>query len=413
VTRQEPAAAKRVLLSTIKALAEFHPKHWDARKLVSVQKERRPAPVEPSAEHLRKAIAWIKRAQDVFPDGGVSWGYTAKTSPFAPEQTGWQPMYPETTGYIIETFLRYAKLSGDEDCRTRARHMVDWELRVQLPDGGIQGGTHGAKPVASSTFVTGQVIFGWLAAHKAFGLDAYLDAGRRAGDFLLSCLDADGKFVRGYSHFASAGFRSYEARTAWALAELGQATREGKYSEAARGICNNAIRLQRKNGWFDDCDLTDNSVPLTHTIGYVTEGLLETGKILGEPSYIESARRCLAAIASVVPDDGFLPGRWSSEWKAAVPWSCLTGSAQIASVGLRFHHRFGAKDLEAAGQKLLRSVTGTQLNEGYHPGLLGGIHGSYPLDGAYICFSAPNWASKFYCDAVMDLLYPETSGSRD
>ncbi len=61
-------------------------------------------------EHLRAAMAWLCRAQDAaaaasgIDRGGVSAGYYLAS--------GWLPPYPETTGYIIETFLQYAAGGG-------------------------------------------------------------------------------------------------------------------------------------------------------------------------------------------------------------------------------------------------------------------------------------------------------------
>jgi hypothetical protein len=50
---------------------------------------------------------------------------------------GLVPPYPETTGYIISTFLRYGGYVKDEKYLTRAKWMVDWEIDIQLPDGAV------------------------------------------------------------------------------------------------------------------------------------------------------------------------------------------------------------------------------------------------------------------------------------
>lgn len=76
--------------------------------------------------------------------------------------------YPETTDYIIDTMLRFGRLANDQDCCDCGRRVTDWEVALQLGDGGIRGGTIGAQRMASSTFVTGQVIFGWVRAFQAF-----------------------------------------------------------------------------------------------------------------------------------------------------------------------------------------------------------------------------------------------------
>ena len=53
-------------------------------------------------DHLYAAAAWLERAQDATQDGGVSGRYRL--------DSGWSSSYPETTGYIVPTFL---KLSGE------------------------------------------------------------------------------------------------------------------------------------------------------------------------------------------------------------------------------------------------------------------------------------------------------------
>src|ERR1700726_541193 len=65
-------------------------------------------PVHPHVEHLGAAIDWLCLAQDVrngMPDaGGVSAGWSF--------EDGWLPSYPETSGYIVETFIAAARVLG-------------------------------------------------------------------------------------------------------------------------------------------------------------------------------------------------------------------------------------------------------------------------------------------------------------
>src|ERR1035437_6585519 len=162
--------AKRMVRGVLESISAVRPRHWDSWRLVRAQAGGAPAPVQPDTAALRRAMEWLKAAQDATVDGGgVSWGYVARAPVRYGMPLGWQPAYPETTGYIIETMLRYSRLTGDGDCGARARRMAEWELGIQLPDGGFQGGVMGAEPVASSTFVTGQVMFGLLSAYQEEG----------------------------------------------------------------------------------------------------------------------------------------------------------------------------------------------------------------------------------------------------
>ncbi|MDQ3520367.1 MAG: hypothetical protein M3466_18445, partial [Gemmatimonadota bacterium] len=87
------------------------------------------------------ALSWLGRAQDMSAssDGGVARHYSLVS--------GWSASYPETTGYIIPTFLNEAKRRGDDSLRERARRMLDWLVSIQLPEGGFQGGMIGETPV--------------------------------------------------------------------------------------------------------------------------------------------------------------------------------------------------------------------------------------------------------------------------
>src|SRR5210317_776922 len=67
--------------------------------------------------HLQAAIDWLCRAQDVRDgkddQGGVSAGWSF--------EDGWLPAYPETTGYIIETFFAAAEILQRPELVGRAR----------------------------------------------------------------------------------------------------------------------------------------------------------------------------------------------------------------------------------------------------------------------------------------------------
>jgi hypothetical protein len=224
----------------------------------------------------------------------------------------------------------------------------------------------------------------------------------RAADFLVSCLDEEGRFQAGYSHFCEPGPKAYEARTGWALALAGQMLNRPSYLNAARKIAGFTLSCQKPNGWFSQNDLNNNSIPLTHTIGYALEGLLELGLLLSEPACLEAVSTSLSHIQLLAYEDGYLAGRWTADWKPAATWSCLTGSCQLASVSFRTHRIYPNKGFDELGRKLLGFVTSTQILRGANEGLAGGIHGSYPFDGEYGRYCSLNWAAKFYADAIMD-----------
>jgi hypothetical protein len=309
--------------------------------------------------------------------------------------------------------LRYADMMGDKNAVERAHRMTEWELSIQLADGGIQGGIWGEQPVASSTFVTGQVLFGFVSAFQRFHDERIRTASIRAGDFLLNCMDETGRFVRGYSHFCAPGAKAYETRTGLALMELGDLVCERKYRDAASRTADYALSAQHPNGWFAENDLDFHDQPLTHTIGYVLEGLHGIGVRLGRQDCIDAVECTLRAISSLVQPNGYLAGRLRKDWTPAVDWVCLTGSSQIAGVFLRMYLQTGKCEYFEAGRNLLGFVCFTQELMPDIPGIDGGIRGSYPFGGQYGQWCVLNWATKFFADSVMDYLAAEERARRE
>src|SRR5687768_1764558 len=78
-------------------------------------------------DHLHAAATWLERAQDATGNGGVAGRYRLRS--------GWTSAYPETTGYIIPTFLALARRTGNERFRERAKQAVDFLLPLQLGTG--------------------------------------------------------------------------------------------------------------------------------------------------------------------------------------------------------------------------------------------------------------------------------------
>src|SRR5438270_1645808 len=101
----------------------------------------------PLQENLPAAYGWLCRAQDVTGDGGVAaWYHLFR---------GWATSYPETTGYIIPTFLVYSRLFDEPEAKRRAIQMADFECEVQLSSGAVRGGQMNIK-AAPAVFNTGQ-----------------------------------------------------------------------------------------------------------------------------------------------------------------------------------------------------------------------------------------------------------------
>jgi uncharacterized protein YyaL (SSP411 family) len=355
----------------------------------------RPAAEEqqPHRAHLAAAIDWLCRAQDQR-DGKSDAGGVAAGWSF---EDGWLPSYPETTGYIIETFLAASKLLDRPDLVDRARRMIDWELSLQQADGAFPGhfGEPGSHPVI---FNQGQILHGMVAGYTQLGRQDCLDAAVRGGRWMAAQLDDDGCFRRfehnGVPHV-------YNTRATWALLATGLIACEAGLVAAARRNLDWALTQQTASGWYATNAFTPNRSPFTHTIAYAIRGFLECGVLLDEQRHIDSALRAGRGMAKAQRRDGWLAGTYADGWVADAGYACLTGIAQMSLNWTRMAQVTGDDGFREPARSALAYLKTTHRLADADDAVRGGIAGSSPIWGDYSRFEYPNWAAKFFADALM------------
>ncbi len=345
-----------------------------------------------TAVHLREAAGWLVRAQDAGEDRGVSYGVRFGE--------GFDLSYPETTGYIIPTFLKLAEHYKNPEFRDRAIQMGDWEIGIQMDDGAVMGGKYNSQPTPA-VFNTGQVLLGWAALFHATGESRFLDACRRASEWLLSVQEPNGSWIKGNSVFAAPNSTVYNVKAAWGLCEAGVA---GSWDDAIQGAVRNAefaLSKQSPNGWFADCCLSDAHRPLLHTLAYSMQGLIGIGRLTGRFDFIEAAARMADSLIRLMSPDGFLPGRIDARFQGVVDWCCLTGTAQASIVWLHLSRLM--KDLKYldAARSANRYLMKHHDVSNSDPGIRGGVPGSWPVWGDYGRFRILNWATNFFAEALL------------
>jgi hypothetical protein len=344
------------------------------------------------ATHIQEAAKWLCRAQDSPSDRGVSYGAQFGES--------FLESYPETTGYIIPTFIKLEDFLADPAYLRRAVEMGDWEISIQMESGAVMGGRVNPNPTPA-VFNTGQVLIGWDALHKRTGDSRFFEASRKAADWLLGIQEADGSWRRFNSRFANSKTTTYNVKAAWGLCLFGLTSREERYVDAAQKNAEFAMSQQTANGWFRDCCLTDPEKPLLHTIAYAMQGLLEIGMLTGNEHLIAAARKTADSLLGIMREDGFLPGRIRSDFSSAAEWCCLTGSAQSSIVFSRLANFVGEQKYKEAARCLNRYLMSRHDISSELDTVRGGLCGSWPVYGDYGRFMVLNWATKFLIDALM------------
>ncbi len=350
----------------------------------------RPAPADVEA-CTRETLAWLTRAFAVG-EGGAPAGYHPAD--------GWAGAYPEITGYMIPTLLHYGRTLSQPALIELAQRAGAWLAGTRLAGGAICRKQWFPGNTVPSVFNTAQVIEGWCALARTGippldGGTPWFSLARESGDWLLREQEPDGSWVRN----ALNGTRhSYYARVASPLARLGCNTDDARFNAGARLGLDWVISRQTATGWFQDAGFTVGESPTTHTIGYVIEGLLQAGLLLGESRYVEAAERAAWPLLLEYERRGWLAGRFSAGWRPRAQWRCLTGDAQVAITwcllgrvnGEARYRRAAARTADA----IRRSVRITKA----WPEISGGVQGSSPPWGDYDPYGYPTHAAKFTLD---------------
>ncbi len=343
---------------------------------------------------LRGAAEWLARAQDATGDGGIAGRYSLGL--------GWSSSYPETTGYCVPTLIALAEILGDERYLERARRAVAFLLSVQLPSGAFPALEIADNRTAPSPFNSAQILHGLNEWHRATGDPAVLDPIRRAGRWICDVQDGDGAWRK---HFYREIACAYNAHAACWLAEAADTVREPRFLDAAERNLRWALSLRDgEMGWFDRAGFsqTDHEQRRahTHTIAYTLEGVRRLSNRLDVNEGREAVRAAATRLAEQTERARRVAGVLDHHWRPAADYVCLTGSAQLAVVWIHVGISSGDLRLINAAFKAIDAVKTSQALAHPNAGIRGGVPGSWPVGGAYIPHAIPNWAAKFFVDAL-------------
>jgi len=340
-----------------------------------------------SDKNLDAAISWLLKAQDVTQDGGVSKYYTIGK--------GWcKESYQEVSGYIIPTLLDLYEFTKKKEYFNRAKKIADWLVEIQDISGKWE-----------YVFDTGQVLLGLTDIYNKTREKKYLDSIIKASDWLVNVQERNGNWAKGefalgiknkiLRIFGKFG-NSHNTRTAWALLKSWQITKNPRYKNAAIKNLNWAVENQLKNGYYR------YSHTYLHYLVYTASGLLESGIILKNENYINSAKLFADNLLLRLKRNFIPQGNYNEKWnRTKQPHSALTSDAQFAILLYQLFKITKNKTYKQAADSLINFVRNTQNLSSNNPGIYGGIAGSSPSNGAYCPNMMLSWAAKFYIDALL------------
>ncbi len=350
--------------------------------------------------HLHETMNWLNNAYQNG-RGGIASHYDLLRG-------RWLNPFPETTGYVIPTFFDYSNYSGNRYYFDAALKMTDWLSKVQLDNGACMQGLYDYQKDKNNPIIfnTGQNIFGFLRTFRETGEKKYLDCAVKAGDFLIGNVNEQGIWNRClYNNI----HHTYNSRTAWALLKLHAVTGNEDYEKVAVANLDWTVQQQHPNGWFSHANFKPSELPNTHGIAYTLRGLLESYLITKKKAYIDAvmstSEHLLKRHEAGQPLYTFWDQNWQNHGKYLKPlkgrYICLTGNIQLAIVWLKLFLQTKNKRFLYAANDLIDRVKGLQDISSTNPGIRGGIKGAFPITGSYSFLKYPNWAAKFFADALM------------
>jgi len=346
-------------------------------------------------EHLLAAANWLKRAQDATSDGGFVGRYFLRT--------GWSSSYPETTGYIIPTLLKLADQLHDDEYLNRAQRAIDFLLSVQLDSGAFPGAEIAENRTNPSPFNTGQIMNGLQCWTERTGDERCRTALRRAGQWLCEVQDPSGAFRR---YFYQDLVTTYSSHLSCWLAEAGAFLGDQHMLDASsRHLAWVLQHFDNEHAWFDLCGFSqedhDARRAVTHTIAYTIWGTLRTAEVVGSAEGKAAAEKAAYAALRRLELSRRLSGVLDYRWRPMSTYACLTGNCQMALIWLHMYAEHGDPRLLNAALKAIDIVKAAQPMNAADPGVRGGIAGSQPVWGDYISHAFPNWAAKYFLDALL------------
>jgi hypothetical protein len=342
--------------------------------------------------HLEITAGWLMQS--------IARGKGGSCAHYSPLM-GWSKPYPETTGYLIPTLIRLSKFLNEKKYSDSALSIGQWLLDIQSNDGSWHGGLHPNNSPEGSVFNTGQILKGMMALFHFTGDKNFLTAADRATNWLASCIDSNGLWPAG--DYRASETPSYYSHVAWPMLEVWQVTQSDFQINAAKSFLDTVLERKLQNGVISRWGFDDQGSAFTHTIAYTIRGFQESSRLLEDNfRYANEMEQVLDFFVKKTElTNGRLPGEFDEFLKSNKRYVCLTGNAQLAICILLMEQQKSDLRLVNAAAKLIDFIGSVQKQGGFNSGMQGGIAGSYPIWGSYMFMRYPNWAAKYYCDALM------------
>jgi hypothetical protein len=245
-----------------------------------------------------------------------------------------------------------------------------WLAGRQKADGGF-----GGEDSRDDALITAQALLGLVNAFRVKDGDGV--AVERAARRLVSMQADDGSWSG-----SGAGGPARDGMSAWALLESSRMLCSDQQGEAALKGMDAARGTQHRNGWLEDCGERRDGPALSLAVGFAVRAFLEVYRLDGGLRHLDAAVMAGWALVAIQKADGTLPGLLGPRWEAEAPWTCPAGNALVSCCWMLLHRHTGEEAFLRAARAANLFLRHTLVTSN-PPDLVGGVRGSYPVDGRY------------------------------
>ncbi len=320
--------------------------------------------------------------------GGSAAFYSRLIYPFK----NWSDTYPETTGYLIPTLFD----AGHPD---EAIAQAKWIVSLQYDDGGLPGGFHKKdKKKERSIFNTAQMIQGLHRAALETSDPYFTSSAVKASRWLAKSQDRNGAWSQ--YHYMKGYSPSYYSRVAWPMLQTLELDNDESVRNAAIRALDYIQTKKLDNGFIKDTGFRAEAPAFLHTIAYTARGFLEAGLILDRADYWNTGYQIGHKLFKEFEIKKRLAGAYTENGRRVDWYRCLTGEAQICIIWMLIAKHENDPRFLNTSSKLIDHLCAAQPRYTLIK-KKGGLAGSKPFFGRYIAMRQPNWASKFFMDALL------------
>ena len=240
-------------------------------------------PVNRNEFHLQKCIGHLKTSY-------LSTGKKGFASKFDYKRNTFGPLYPEVTGYIINTLYEIkGNFNSSKDISwidNAIENSVKSLMAVQLENGGFTAGHKDMHSYGTpSIFNTGQILLG-LSQYLSITGDKFVEESiSRAVNFMNLNSGLDG-YNPEYCY--NKKFSSYYARSAYGHIKAGKLIGDEKSKDKVSNVLKKILSYADQEGSISGWGFKQNWHAL-HTVIYTLRGFFEVGKELEDAKFLNTS----------------------------------------------------------------------------------------------------------------------------